>query len=109
MEYCLVLCTCPEGDAAKSLAESLVKERLAACVNILPGLVSVYSWQGALESSQEALLLAKTERRAYPRLEARLRELHPYELPEIIAVDIERGLPDYLNWISQWLSPASSP
>jgi len=109
MEYCLVLSTCPVGDAAKSLAESLVRERLAACVNILPGLVSVYSWQGALESSQEALLLIKTERRAYPALEARLRELHPYELPEIIAVDIERGLPDYLNWISQWLSPALLP
>jgi len=107
MEYCLVLCACPAGDGAKSLAEALVQERLAACVNILPGLVSVYSWQGAMESSQEALLLIKTERRAYPTLEARLRELHPYELPEIIALDIERGLPDYLNWISQWLSPAS--
>lgn len=107
MEYCLVLCTCPEGGGAKSLAESLVCERLAACVNILPGLVSVYSWQGALESSAESLLLIKTERQAYPRLEARLRELHPYELPEIIALDIERGLPDYLHWISQCLTPAS--
>jgi periplasmic divalent cation tolerance protein len=107
MEYCLVLCTCPAGESAQSLAESLVKERLATCVNIVPGLVSVYAWQGVVESSQEALLLVKTERRAYPGLEARLRELHPYELPEIIALDIERGLPDYLNWISQWLSPAS--
>jgi periplasmic divalent cation tolerance protein len=109
MEYCLVLCTCPEGEAARSLAETLVGERLAACVNILPGLTSVYVWQGALESSREALLLIKTERRAYPRLEARLRELHPYELPEIVAVDIERGLPDYLNWISQCLSAAPRP
>ncbi len=109
MEYCLVLCTCPEGDAAKTLVESLVGERLAACVNILPGLTSVYSWQGAMESAQEALLLIKTERQVYPRLEARLRELHPYELPEIVAIDIERGLPDYLNWISQWLNTASRP
>ncbi len=109
MEYCLVLCTCPEGDVAKSLAEALVKERLAACVNVLPGLVSVYSWQGAMESSAEALLLIKTERQAYPRLETRLRELHPYELPEIIAFDIDHGLPDYLNWISQCLMPASHP
>jgi periplasmic divalent cation tolerance protein len=109
MEYCLVLSTCPVGDAAQTLAEALVKERLAACVNILPGLVSVYGWQGALESSQETLLLIKTEQQAYPRLEARLRELHPYELPEIVAIDIARGLPDYLNWISQWLSPASLP
>ncbi len=106
MEYCLVLCTCPEGGAAKSLAESLVGERLAACVNILPGLLSVYSWQGVMESSPEALLLIKTGRQAYPKLEARLRELHPYEVPEIIALDIERGLPDYLNWISQCLTPA---
>jgi len=107
MEYCLVLCTCPEGETAKSLAETLVGEHLAACVNILPGLVSVYAWQGAVESAQEALLLVKTERQAYPRLEARLRELHPYELPEIVAIDLARGLPDYLNWISQWLTTAS--
>jgi len=107
MEYCLVLCTCPEGDAAQSLAQSLVGEQLAACVNILPGLHSVYSWQGVIESSPESLLLIKTERQAYPRLETRLRELHPYELPEIIALDIDRGLPDYLNWISQCLNPAS--
>ncbi len=109
MEYCLVLCTCPEGETAQVLAGSLVEERLAACVNILPGMVSVYSWKGAMESSKEALLLIKTERRVYPRLEGRLRELHPYELPEILAVDIERGLPDYLNWISQWLSSALHP
>jgi len=105
MEYCLVLCTCPEGEVAKSLAQALVTEHLAACVNILPGLVSVYVWQGTLESSPESMLLIKTERQAYPKLEARLRELHPYELPEIIALDIERGLPDYLNWISQCLIP----
>ena len=107
MEYCLVLCTCPEGETANSLAEALVKERLAACVSILPGLSSVYVWQGGLESSPEALLLAKTEWEAYPRLEERLRELHPYELPEIIAVNIERGLPAYLNWISQCISTAT--
>lgn len=109
MDHCLVLSTCPaEGETAASLANALVEERLAACVNLLPGLVSVYSWQGALESSRETLLLIKTERAAYPRLEARLRELHPYELPEIIAVDIERGLPDYLKWISQWLTNAEA-
>lgn len=109
MEYCLVLCTCPEGDTAKSLAETLVGEHLAACVNILPGLTSVYAWQGAVESSLESLLLMKTERQVYPRLETRLRELHPYQLPEIVAIDIERGLPDYLNWISQWLDITSRP
>ncbi len=94
---------------AQRLAGALIEERLAACVNILPGMVSVYSWKGAMTSANEALLLIKTERRVYPRLETRLRELHPYELPEIVAVDIERGLPDYLDWITQCLSSESHP
>lgn len=106
-EYCLVLCTCPEGEAAAELAHRLVEERLAACVNILPGLTSVYPWQGAIETGRENLLLIKTEKAAYPLLETRLRALHPYELPEIIAVPIERGLPEYLQWISQWLTQES--
>ncbi|MDD5033529.1 MAG: divalent-cation tolerance protein CutA [Methylococcaceae bacterium] len=107
MEYCLVLCTCPEGEPAESLARFLVEEHLAACVNILPGLTSVYSWEGRIASEREALLLIKTEAEAYSRLELRLRDRHPYELPEIIAVSIERGLPDYLQWISQCLSSDS--
>jgi periplasmic divalent cation tolerance protein len=107
MSYILVLCTCPEGEAALDLARFLVEERLAACVNVLPGLTSVYAWQGAVETSRESLLLVKTERAAYARLEERLRERHPYELPEIVALPIENGLPDYLQWISQCLTPAS--
>lgn len=107
MEYCLVLSTCPASEAAQSLAKTLVEEHLAACVNILPGLVSVYSWQGVMESSPETLLLIKTAKPTYPLLEARLRELHPYELPEIVAIDIERGLPDYLQWIRLWLTSTS--
>ena len=106
-EYFLVLCTCPEGEAARELANRLVEERLAACVNILPGLTSVYPWEGAIETSRESLLLIKTAKAVYPLLEARLRELHPYELPEIVAVPIERGLPDYLQWIGQWLTHES--
>ena len=104
-----VYTTCPSLVEAERIGKALLERRLAACVNILPGMVSVYSWQGAMESSPESLLLIKTERQAYPRLEARLRELHPYVLPEIIALDIERGLPDYLKWISQCLTPASHP
>lgn len=103
-QYCLVLCTCPAGEAAQTVAQTLVQERLAACVNILPGVVSVYVWQGVLENSAETLLLIKTTHALYPQLQARLRELHPYELPEIIALDINHGLPDYLNWITQCLS-----
>jgi periplasmic divalent cation tolerance protein len=106
-KYCLVLSTCPQGEAAESLARFLVEQHLAACVNILPGLTSVYPWEGKIESSAEALLLIKTERSVYPRLETELRQRHPYQVPEIVVIDIERGLPDYLNWISQWLFTAS--
>jgi periplasmic divalent cation tolerance protein len=96
----LVLCTCPP-EAAERLAAALVEEQLAACVNVLPGIQSVYRWQGAVERSAETLLLAKTTSDRYPALETRLRALHPYELPEIIALPIERGLPGYLSWVSE--------
>lgn len=95
-----MLCTCPP-EAADRLAAALVEEQLAACVNLLPGIQSVYRWQGALERSAETLLLAKTSADCYPALETRLRELHPYELPEIIALPVERGLPGYLAWVSE--------
>lgn len=105
--YCLVLCTCPEGDEAESLARFLVGENLAACVNILPGVSSVYRWEGELETARECLLLIKTERALYPELEARLRQRHPYQTPEIVALPFERGLPEYLQWISSCLHPAA--
>jgi len=105
-KYCLVLSTCPQGEVAETLAKFLVEGHLAACVNILPGLTSVYPWEGNIETGAEALLLIKTERAVYPRLETELRGRHPYQLPEIVVIDIERGLPDYLNWISQWLFTA---
>ena len=108
-KYCIVLSTCPVGEVAESLARFLVESHLAACVNILPGLTSIYPWEGNIESGTEALLLIKTERSVYQRLETELRERHPYQLPEIIAIDIEQGLPDYLNWISQWLFTATQP
>lgn len=95
-----MLCTCPP-EAADQLATALVEEQLAACVNVLPGIQSVYRWQGALERSAETLLLAKTTSDRYPALETRLRALHPYDLPEIIALPVERGLPGYLAWVSE--------
>ncbi|QSA96993.1 divalent-cation tolerance protein CutA [Methylococcus sp. EFPC2] len=101
--YCLVLCTCPEGDVATSLARFLVEEGLAACVNLLPGVDSIYRWEGELETARECLLLIKTERSRYPELETRLRQAHPYQIPEIIALPLERGLTDYLHWISSCL------
>lgn len=100
MSVLLVLCTCPP-EAADQLATALVEEQLAACVNVLPGIQTVYRWQGALERSAESLLLAKTTSDRYLALETRLRALHPYDLPEIIALPVERGLPGYLAWVSE--------
>lgn len=94
----MVFVTCPQSAAAQ-LAETLVQERLAACVNLLPGLRSVYRWQGRIESADECLLIAKTTAARYAELEAALRRLHPYELPEIIALDVARGWPAYLQWV----------
>lgn len=102
-EYCLVLCTCPDPETARALAEALVVERRAACVNILPGLTSVYPWQGAIEAAEELLLLIKTERRAFDELEAFIKARHPYDVPEIIAIPVASGSADYLEWITAWL------
>jgi periplasmic divalent cation tolerance protein len=95
----LVLSTCPNPTVARRIARRLVEERLAACVNILPIAQSVYRWRGKVENAREWLLVIKSRRAVYARLEARLREMHPYELPEIVAVPIARGLAAYLSWI----------
>ena len=92
--------TCPDPATAERLATQLVEERLAACVQVLPGLRSVYRWQGALERSEEVLLLIKTTPERYPALQARLPALHPYELPELVAVEASAGLPAYLQWLA---------
>jgi periplasmic divalent cation tolerance protein len=98
-EYQLVLTTCPDTEVAERLAQALVQERLAACVNILPVAKSIYLWKGQVESAAEQLLLIKSMTDAYSSIQKRIRELHPYELPEVIAVPIADGLPDYLAWI----------
>lgn len=100
----LILCTCPDRDTSEHIAQKLVEGRLAACVNILPGLTSVYTWQDRLESAEEYLLLIKSTRDCYPAIEQAIRELHPYDLPEIIALPIAQGLPGYLNWIDACVS-----
>ena len=99
-EVLLVLCTCPDEETGTGIAEALVAERLAACVNRLPALLSIYQWQDKLERDSETLLLIKTTCARYDRLSARLRELHPYDLPEIIAIPVIKGLPEYLEWVS---------
>lgn len=100
----LILCTCPDRDTADKIARQLVTGQLAACVNILPGILSVYTWQGQVESAQEHLLLIKSSKDRYQALEAAIRDNHPYDVPEIIAVPIEAGLPEYLHWIDSCLS-----
>ncbi len=100
MENLLVLTNCPDETVANTIARAVIEEELAACVNILPRVQSVYRWQGSLESAPEVPLLIKTTATAYPALEQRIAELHPYELPEIIALPIAQGLPAYLNWLA---------
>jgi len=101
--YQLILCTCSDAEVADKLAGTLITQKLAACVNILPGVRSVYEWQGEVEISQEQLLLIKSHQDRYAAIEATLQSLHPYQLPEIIAVAIENGSPDYLKWINSCL------
>lgn len=100
MEPLLIITNCPDEEVANAIALALVEEKLAACVNLLPRVQSVYRWQGAVESASEIPLLIKTTAACYPALETRIRDLHPYEVPEIIAVPITHGLPAYLNWLA---------
>ena len=92
--------TAPDLTTARTLAATLVDERLAACVNLLPGMHSVYRWQGRMEAGEEVLLLIKTDRTCLPALQDRIVALHPHELPEVLAVEAAGGLPAYLDWIS---------
>ena len=100
MSVLLCLSTAPDLATARMLADALVGERLATCVNLLPGLQSVYRWQGQVERSDEILLLIKTTRTCLPALQARIVALHPYELPEVLAVESVGGLPAYLDWVA---------
>ena len=86
---------------ANAIALAVVEAKLAACVNILPRVQSIYRWQGKVESASEIALFIKSTAAAYPALEAQIRALHPYEVPEIIALDITQGLPAYLNWLAE--------
>jgi len=96
----IILCTCPDRTTAERIAETVVSERLAACVNIAPGLTSIYRWEGQIQREAELLLLIKTRQAVYSRLEARIRALHPYQVPEIIALPIQTGSAAYLDWIT---------
>jgi len=105
MSALLVFTNLPDRAAAERLADELIAQRLAACVNILAPCRSVYRWKGAVQHDEEHPMLIKTTNDRYPLLEAAIRAGHPYELPEIIAVNIERGLPAYLGWIADETKP----
>lgn len=100
----VALCTCPDRATALGLARAAVEQRLAACVNLVEGVTSVYAWQGNIEEDAEILLVAKTTAAGFGALEAAWREAHPYELPEIIAVDVTHGSGPYLAWIDAAVS-----
>ena len=100
MNALICFCTCPDPGTAQRIATALVDERLAACVNLMPGVHSIYRWQGKVEHAEEVLLLIKTMPEHFDRLGGRLRELHPCELPELLAVESALGLPEYIGWIA---------
>ena len=99
-EALLILTNLPGLAEAETIARHLVERKLAACVNILPAVQSVYRWEGVVEQASEVTLLIKTTSSRYAELEAAIKALHPYALPEIIAIPIVAGLPAYLNWIT---------
>ena len=100
MEPLLIITNCPDEETANAIALALVEAKLAACVNILPRVQSIYRWLGVVESAAEVPLLIKSTAANYPALEAAIRQRHPYELPEIIALPVTQGLPAYLNWLA---------
>jgi periplasmic divalent cation tolerance protein len=95
----VVLTTLPNAEAAAALAKAIVEERLAACGNVLPAVRSIYRWQGKTQDEPEVLVLFKTQRQHFERLRARIVELHPYEVPEVLALPVEQGHAPYLEWL----------
>lgn len=106
--YQIIFCTCPDQATSEALAKRLVMQKLAACVNILPGLTSIYRWQNQIESAQEHLLIIKSTQAQYAAIEQTLKHYHPYDVPEIIALPISQGLPAYLDWIEINSNPAAA-
>ena len=107
-EIVVAFTTCPTPESAETLATTLVSEGLAACVNQLPGVQSTYIWQGKLQRDNEILLLIKTTAGRMAAVETRLKSLHPYELPELIAVPVSVGSTAYLDWVRKSVEPTSN-
>ncbi len=99
-EISIVLATAGSAEEAATIGRTLVEERLGACANIVPNIRSIYRWKGKIYDEQEFLIIIKTRTSLFPALEKRIKELHSYEVPEIISFPIARGLPQYLEWVS---------
>jgi len=100
MSYSVLFITCPNFKSAKKITRHLLKEKLVACVDILPVIKSEYWWKGKIESHPEVLMIVKTKSKLYKQIEKEVKKLHPYSVPEILAFEIDKGNNDYLNWIS---------
>lgn len=98
-EMLLIMTNAPDRDVALRMARELVERKLAACVNVLGGCTSIYAWKGAIEQADEVPVLVKARAACYPEVEAVMRSMHPYEVPEIVAIPVTAALPDYLDWV----------
>jgi periplasmic divalent cation tolerance protein len=98
-EVLLAFSTFPDAETARRIAHALISEKLAACANIIPTMNSIYRWKGKIETGDETIVFFKTTQHRYDAFQEKLRSLHPYEIPEIICVTIDKGLPDYLRWV----------
>lgn len=99
MEFCVIFCTVPNKDVGLDIANTLVSEQLAACVNIVPGLTSIYTWKGEICNDQELLLIIKTKSNLFTDVKEAIKKIHPYEVAEIISLSVISGSDDYLQWI----------
>lgn len=106
-EILLAFCTFPDAETARKIVRSLVESKLVACGNVLPPIHSIYRWQGKIETADETLAIFKLPSNRYAEFEGALRSLHPYDVPEIIAAGIDRGLPEYLRWVIDSCAPHS--
>jgi periplasmic divalent cation tolerance protein len=104
-EILLAFCTFPDIETARRIARQLVTENFAACANIMPAIESIYRWQGKIESGNETLVLFKTAAARYPAFQDKLKSLHPYDVPEIIACPVDKALPEYLRWVIDSSAP----
>jgi len=99
--YQIIFCTCPSDEIAKLIATTLVKNKLAACVNIIPNVMSIYQWDKQVMCDSEVKLVIKSTEKLFPLIESSIKALHPYDTPEIIAMNIQQGNEEYLHWINE--------